>query len=325
MARRELLQLLADGDFHAAEDVAAALGSSESDVEQDLGWFHEIGLDVNFDTDKGCRLDGAIDLLDEGTIQGHLQNSVRPLLSQLIIADVIDSTNAELMRRLESDPKIRGLVCTAEQQSAGRGRRGRQWVSPYAGNIYLSLAWNFESGAAALEGLSLAVGVAVQRALSELEFKGIRLKWPNDLLCGDSKLGGILIEMVGSATGPCSAVVGIGINVNMPPSAATGIDQSWIDLRAMSSSALVRRNEVLAAMLNHLLPLLANYEELGFSDWREAWQKLNAHAGQAVIVSSGNRKMSGIARGIDHSGALQLETEAGIQSVHGGEVSLRAI
>ena len=130
----------------------------------------------------------------------------------------MDSTNAEPMRQAEAGGAP-GLVCTAEQQTAGRGRRGRQWVSPFASNLYLSLVWEFSQGAAALEGLSLAVGVAVARALAACDVPAVQLKWPNDVLHDGAKLGGILLEMTGDAAGACQVVVGVG---SMCPCHAAG-------------------------------------------------------------------------------------------------------
>ncbi len=323
MARTDLLQLLADGEFHSGQELADTLGVSRTAIWKQLAKLELDGLTFESVKGKGYRLVGGIELLDQVRILADLQQPVRKQLKELVVADTIDSTNAEILRRLTAGEAASGLVCTAEQQSAGRGRRGRQWISPYGGNIYLSLGWEFAGGAAALEGLSLAVGVAVSEALASLGVTEVALKWPNDLLHGESKLGGVLIEMVGDAAGPCAVVVGIGINVKMPPAAAADIDQQWTDLVTIAAGRELGRNEVLAAMLNQLLPLLHQYEVLGFAHWRERWLALDVHADQPVVVTSGSRKISGIARGIDTTGALLLETELGINPVHGGEVSLR--
>jgi len=205
-----------------------------------------------------------------------------------------------------------------------RGRRGRTWVSPYAGNIYLSLSWDFTQGAAALEGMSLAVGVAVAEALRASGVDGAQLKWPNDILYGGDKLGGVLLEMTGDAAGACQVVVGVGLNVAMPEVAGGAIDQSWTDLRRLCNGEPPSRSQLLAHLLNELLPLLAGFEAGGFSPWRQRWQALDAFAGQRVVLSSGERKISGVAKGVDERGALQLETTTGTQPVFGGEISLRA-
>ena len=262
------------------------------------------------------------ELLDRGAVQTSLTPEAAGLMQEFILLDVIDSTNAELMRRLQAGAGG-GLVCVAEQQSAGRGRRGRQWVSPFASNLYLSLTGDFPGGAATLEGLSLAVGVAVAEALETFGLRELQLKWPNDILLAGSKLGGVLIETNGNAADSCQAVVGVGVNVCMPRSLAADIDQDWTDV----TTALGRnpgRNRLLGAMLNRLLPLMVEYGETGFAHWRERWLSRNAFAGCAVAVHSGGQQVAGTMEGVDDSGALLLRAGDTIQTVHGGEVSLRS-
>jgi BirA family biotin operon repressor/biotin-[acetyl-CoA-carboxylase] ligase len=282
-----------------------------------------LGLEIESVKGRGYRIPGGIDLIDEVRIRSTMSATGLRLLSELNIDEVIDSTNMEALRRIQQGARS-GLVCTAEQQTAGRGRRGRYWVSPFARNLYVSTIWEFSQGATALEGLSLAVGVAVANALKNLGLPEVQLKWPNDILYNGKKLGGVLLEMVGDTTGQCQVVVGIGINVTMPDAAARAIDQDWADVFAMSPQGNAPgRNEILGSLLNHLLPLLAEYESAGFGPWREAWQDLHAHAGKSVILSTGAGKTAGVAAGVDSRGALQLETSVGVQSIFGGEVSLR--
>ena len=188
------------------------------------------------------------------------------------------------------------------------------------------MVWQYHQGAAALEGLSLAVGVAVARALAANALPPVQLKWPNDVVYEGAKLGGVLLEMTGDAAGTCQVIVGVGLNVAMPGAAAGAIDQAWTDIDSMVESGRTRpgRNLLLASLLNELLPLLAGFEQRGFGPWRDAWQALDAYAGQAVVLHTGARDLAGIARGVDERGALQLETAAaGVQSIYGGEISLR--
>jgi BirA family biotin operon repressor/biotin-[acetyl-CoA-carboxylase] ligase len=324
MSRSTLLSSLADGEFHSGQALADLLGVSRTAVWKQLNALAaEFGLEVESVRGKGYRIPGGIDLLDSGRVIGALTDPARNLMDNLEILDTIDSTNAELMRRAERVVAPR-LVCTAEQQTAGRGRRGRQWVSPYAGNLYLSVLWEFNQGAAALEGLSLAVGVAVARALQGCGVPGVGLKWPNDVLHEGSKLGGILIEMQGDVAGPCRVVIGIGLNVAMPAAAAGSIDQAWTDIATVTGGRQPRRSDLLAAVLNELLPLLADFERRGFAPWRGQWQALDAFADTPVNLHTGSTRFTGIARGVDGRGALLLETGTGLQAVHGGEISLRA-
>lgn len=318
-----LVNCLADGAFHSGEALAATLGVSRTAVWKQLNRLQEdYGLAVESVKGRGYRIPGGLELLEAPRILEALSVRSRHLLGELLIEPVLDSTNAEALRRLAAGSPP-GFCCSAELQTAGRGRRGRPWVSPFARNLYLSLTWEYEGGAAALEGLSLAVGVAVVRALESLGIRGMQLKWPNDLLFHGAKLGGILLEMVGDAAGPCQVVVGVGLNVHMPTGVAASIDQSWTDLRSLAGDQLPGRNHLLAAMLDQLLPLLAGFGASGFAPWREAWMSLDAYAGAPVVISSGDFRQAGTARGVDQRGALQLETSLGVQPVYGGEVSLR--
>lgn len=324
MSRSILLPLLADGEFRSGQDLADALGVSRTAVWKQIRRIAaDSGLAVESLRGRGYRIPGGIDLLDAAAVHDALNARARELLADLLLLDSIDSTNVELLRRAEAGA-ARGTVCSAEQQTAGRGRRGRHWVSPYAGNLYLSLLWEFDQGAAALEGLSLAVGVAVAQALSACGVQDVRLKWPNDILHDGAKLGGVLMEMTGDAAGTCQVVVGLGINVAMPAAAAGAIDQAWTDLRGVCGETAPSRSALLAALLNELLPLLADFQRDGFAAWRQRWMSLDAYAGAPVILDSGANRLAGTARGVDERGALQLETSAGVQLVYGGEISLRA-
>ena len=233
---------------------------------------------------------------------------------------VVGSTNAVAMEQAVQG--IAGYICTAEQQTAGRGRRGRVWASPYASNLYFSVVWAFGGGAASLEGLSLAVGVAVVDALEKSGLLGAELKWPNDVLYQGRKLAGVLLEMTGDPAGRCHVVVGIGLNVAMP--ASIRIDQPWIDVRSISEQA-VSRNQLLVAILNELMPLLSSFERnQGFSAYYDRWQCLDAFAETEVAMTLANDTIVGKAVGVDITGAIMIETPAGMRKFNGGEVSLRA-
>jgi len=322
MPKTILLPLLADGEFRSGQDLADALGVSRTAVWKQLKKLGELGLQIESVKGRGYRIPGGIELLDDAKIHSSLRPEAAGLLSALEILETVGSTNAEAMHRAEQGTAA-GLVCTAEQQTAGRGRRGRQWVSPFASNLYLSLVWEFNQGAAALEGLSLAVGVAVARALAACGLPPVQLKWPNDVLFDGSKLGGILLEMIGDAAGACQVVVGVGLNVSMPQASASAIDQAWTDIDTISGHEHPGRNALLAAMLNELLPLVARFEDQGFARWRNDWQALDGFAGANVVLNTGARQIAGVARGVNERGALQLETTTGVQSVYGGEISMR--
>lgn len=323
MINTDLLNLLAPGEFVSGQELADAQGVSRTAVWKQLNKLAELGLQVESVKGRGYRIPGGIDLLREDDVRAAMGDEALALLSRLDLCDSIDSTNARAMAEIAAGQGA-GYVCSAEQQSAGRGRRGRAWVSPYARNLYLSVIWEYSGGAAVLEGMSLAVGVAIARALADFSLPPVQLKWPNDLLHEGRKLGGVLLEMTGDAAGSCQVVVGIGLNVAMPPAAAADIDQAWTDLATISAGGQPSRSALLGAILNQLLPLLAGFERHGFAPWQAQWNSLDAYADMEVILHSGSRQLAGTARGVDERGALQLETAtAGMQSVFGGEISLR--
>ncbi len=326
MAKTVLLPLLASGEFCSGQHLADTLGVSRTAVWKQLSKLESLGLAIESVKGRGYRIPGGIDLLEESKVRMGLSSEGAACLKTLMVEEVVDSTNAQAMRTVAEGGGA-GIVCTAEQQSAGRGRRGRTWVSPFARNLYLSIIGEFSQGAAALEGLSLAVGVGVARALKNSGISGVQLKWPNDVLFKGAKLGGILLEMTGDAAGSCQVVVGVGLNVAMPKNIATAIDQDWTDVATIAAGLGIDcpgRNALLAALLNELLPLINSFEQKGFVYWQNPWQSLDAHRGKPVVLTSGTEELAGVARGVNTRGALQLETSLGVQSIFGGEISMRA-
>ncbi len=311
-----LLRQLADGHAHTREALAAQANVTVNEISRQLEVLAVAGVPIEAE-DSAYRLPRGMELLDEATIRAALTTRARSLLKNLFIHLQIDSTNEELLRRGGAGAE----VCLAEQQTAGRGRQGRRWVSPFGRNVYLSLSWSFAGGARVLEGLSLAVGVALTDAFTALGIDDVELKWPNDALRGGAKLAGILVEISGDAGGACSAVIGIGINLQLPPAEAATVDQPWADL----SDKLPGRNRLIAELLNRLLPLLADYEVEGFTPWRERWVARHAWAGRTVRVLKREGELVGRALDVDSHGALRVATEAGTQLVHAGEVSLRVV
>lgn len=324
MNLNKLLQLLSDGEYHSGEALGQAMGVSRAAVWKQLASLEPLGLALESRHRTGYRIAGGLDLLHANTIHKHLQQ--KALVDKLDILLTVDSTNARALAAPIAP--ARAYICLAESQQAGRGRHGRDWVSPFANSVYLSLAWEFTGGAAALEGLSLAVGVAVVKALEESGIHGTRLKWPNDIVFDGSKLGGILVEFTGELSGPCKAVIGVGINGAMPQRSGAGIDIPYTDLKTLAHGQMPDRNRLIAALVDQLLALVSSYEHpddphQGFARWRKAWQTLDSLMGQNVRIHLGNRRMEGIAAGIDQRGALRLKTSAGIQTFASGEVSLK--
>ena len=315
-----LISLLSDGAFHSGELLGDALGISRAAVWKLVKGLEAMGFEVHAVSGRGYRLAKSLEMLDEKKILSQLNDVSRDLLVRLEVQQVIDSTNTYLMQKaVNGSPG--GFACLAEYQLSGRGRRGRQWVSPYGSNIYLSLLWRFQEGASRLGGLSLAVAVAVMRALTECGLGVGGLKWPNDILVNGKKLAGVLVEVAGESNGPCYAVIGIGINFDMPQNANSRIDQPWTDLRLCGITE--ERNVVAGKVLHHLLLAIPQYLRGGLDAFREEWRKWDLITGKSVVIMQGEEKRYGVARGIDDRGLLLVEDEQGMHKFSSGEVSLR--
>jgi BirA family biotin operon repressor/biotin-[acetyl-CoA-carboxylase] ligase len=320
MSDRALLARLCDGPASGAT-LARELGITRSAVWKRIESLRAAGVDIGAMPGRGYALAQPVRLLDAARLAAALSPAARAELASLEVLFDTDSTNAVALR--EPLPARGCGVCFAERQTAGRGRRGRAWRSPLAAHVYLSVARRFDGGIAALQGLSLAVGVAAAEALHGLGYRGVGLKWPNDLLADGRKLGGILVEVGGDAAGPLRVVVGLGLNVAMPAAAAREIDQPWCDLASLSGAA-PDREAVCVALLDALLPMLARFEREGLAPYLEAWSRHDLLAGRPVRITEGGRIHEGIALGIDADGALRLRGADGERRCHAGEASLRA-
>lgn len=321
MAADKILTILADGQFHSGEELGAALGVSRAAVWKQLQKLETLSLDVETQKGRGYRVIGGLDLLDRSRMLSAASDRIRPVVEAMTIAQSLDSTNLQAARRI-ADGGAHGYCCVAEQQSAGRGRRGRHWLSPFARSLYFSLVWEFNSGAAALEGLSLCVGVAVARAMARAGVDEVNLKWPNDVLRSGRKLAGILLEMQGDPAGICQVVIGVGVNVRLTGIDTRSIAQPWADLADLSIGG--DRNGLLVLILDELVAALTRYTAEGFRPFRDEWMGLDAYRGREVVVQLGGSWLTGIAEGVDAGGGLQLRTAQGMRTFHGGEVSLRS-
>lgn len=322
-SQKQILALLADGEFHSGAELAGALGVSRSAVWKHLHALEALDLRPAAVSGKGYRLSRPLELLDSARILGEIGASKRALISKLEIHDQIDSTNSYLSRQaLQHAPS--GFVCLAERQSAGKGRRGRQWLSPYGGNVLLSILWRFQQGPSALSALSLAIGVAAIRALRQLGIDKAGLKWPNDIYSEGKKLGGILIEVAGENDGPCYAVTGIGLNLFLPEEDAQAIDQPWTDLSRIAGGPAISRNRLAGVLLEQLLTVLADYEHTGLSAYLEEWRGYDCLRGESASIFIGNQQFDGTLEGIDAQGLLLLrDEEQRLRAFASGEVSFR--
>ncbi|WP_445180726.1 bifunctional biotin--[acetyl-CoA-carboxylase] ligase/biotin operon repressor BirA [Pseudomonas sp. McL0111] len=309
-----LLNLLKDGRFHSGPDLGGALGISRSAVWKQLQHLEaELGLSINKVRGRGYQLAAPLTLLDPLRIE-----ALAPIWP-VAVFDSIDSTNAEALRAINQGRPAPFLVL-AERQVAGRGRRGRKWVSPFAENLYYSLVLRIDGGMRQLEGLSLVVGLAVMQTLRKLGVPAAGLKWPNDVLVGRKKVAGILLELVGDPADVCHVVLGIGINVNMQN--ANEVDQQWTSIR-LESGKNCDRNVLVAELSEQLRAHIQRHQAGGFSVLQSEWERDHLWQGRPVSLIAGVSQIDGVVLGVDNQGALRLKVDGVEKVFSGGELSLR--
>ena len=307
-----LLKLLKDGRFHSGQALGAALGVSRSAVWKQLQHLEsELNLSIHKVRGRGYQLAAPLELLE------HEQMAAGPW--PVSIHESLDSTNAESLRAIDRG-QTAPFVILAERQLAGRGRRGRKWVSPFAENIYYSLVLRMDGGMRQLEGLSRVVGLAVLSALREMGIERAGLKWPNDVLVGNKKIAGILLELVGDPADVCHLVIGIGINANMR--VASEVDQAWTSVFLESGKA-INRNSLVSSLNQSLLTYLKRHESSGFAAIQAEWESNHLWQGREVSLIAGVHQVDGTVMGIDQQGALRLRVEGEEKVFSGGELSLR--
>jgi len=351
-----LLRQLSDGAFHSGEDLAATVGLTRARVSQLLKQAETAGLSLERVRGRGYRLLATPDFLDAAAVRAALKSygvevappDARPALPAandddialpvsalpviplkppiaVEVVDQIDSTSSELLRRA-ARRDIHGALLAAEWQTAGRGRRGRIWTAVAGGSLTFSLGWRYEHGAGYLAGLSLAVGVAVIRALEAEGLDGVELKWPNDLIYRHLKVGGILVELNGDSLGPSTVVVGVGLNVRLPASMKRDIAQPISDLTAVAGRGAppIDRNQLLARLVAELAETLATYGEHGFAPFAAEWQRRHAYQGKQVrLLLPDGASVKGTVAGVDSTGALVLADGPRRARFLAGEISLR--
>lgn len=315
-----ILRLLADGQFHSGEAIANRFGVTRATVWNALKDAENLGVTLYSVRGKGYKLPQSLDFLEHNQIRQTLDKSPNEISIEL--HDTAASTNSLLVKRA-AEGAAHGTCIVAELQTSGRGRRGRNWVSGLGGGLTFSLLWRFSAGASALGGLSLAVGVALARALREIGAHDVALKWPNDILYQGSKLAGILIELQGEMLGPSNAIIGIGLNIRLPETARNQIDQAVADLA--ETGVAIRRSTLLGQVLRHLSEVLTQFEQEGFTQLRDEWKALHAFHQQAVkLALPDSSSKHGIVVGIAEDGALLAEVDGTLQRFSSAEISLRA-
>ncbi|GAB1235170.1 biotin--[acetyl-CoA-carboxylase] ligase [Ferrigenium sp. UT5] len=312
-----LLRCLADGEFHSGEAMAGQLGLSRASVHNALQEVGAYGLDLHRVRGRGYRLARPLYWLDAAAIKEQMAGAGA---LQLEIIDHATSTNAMLLQRAALGAPS-GSVLAAEWQSAGRGRLGRAWHAALGDALTFSVLWRFACGLGALSGLSLAVGVAVLRALHELGVGEASLKWPNDILLPEGKLAGILLEAQGDMLGPSAVVIGVGLNLNLSETARAAIDQP---AGALAAVPLRDRSRVLGILLRHLWQVLHLFTAHSFAALKAEWERGHAFQQREVRLSlPDGTTCAGRVLGVTDEGALRVATAAGERVFHAGEISLR--
>ena len=321
--RDKLLQRLADGHFHSGQDLAAELGISRAGVWKYIKAINlDTGLKIDAVRGRGYRLRKGLEFLESQIIKGHFSPRLRHRIGQLHIHQTIDSTNSWLMSQAANRAES-GTVCLAEQQTAGKGRHGRVWVSPFGRNIYLSLLWRFDMDPGRLTGLSLACGIAVVRTLRQFGCPGIGLKWPNDILWRNKKLAGLLLEVAGETAGPAHVVVGVGVNLSLGED-GLDIEQPWIDLESIPNMREFSRNEMVASLLQNLVDVIDGYQAAGLKGFIDEWNRFDLLRGRKVRLHSVKHVFVGEHLGIDAAGGIRLKIDGESRTFYAGEVSLRS-
>lgn len=321
---RKLLEILCDGAFHSGEHLGKTLSLSRSAIWKLLKQLDAWDLKLEAVTNKGYCIPGGLVLLEKEKLLSYVAPDLQNALDQIEIFDALPSTNDYLLNLIQQK-STHNRACFAEKQIAGKGRRGRTWISPFAKNIYVSLLWYFPQDPRELSCLSLAIAIAVVNALEQYGLKqALGIKWPNDVLWEGHKLSGILVEVSSEANDRCSAVIGVGLNVDMSALAHSGtIHQAWTDVQSLMGQK-IDRNKLAGIVLSALIQSAQKFQNQGFEAFLKQWQALDVSLNKPLSIMSSTAQWEGIGRGINEQGHLVLELEGGLRkSFASGEVSLR--
>jgi BirA family biotin operon repressor/biotin-[acetyl-CoA-carboxylase] ligase len=321
-----VLRLLADGERRSGQEIAAALGVSRAAVWKQVKRLEALGLAVDVRRGAGYRIEPPLDVLDAAVIRGALAEATRARLDALEVMTHVPSTNSRLFDGARPRPG-RMAVCLAEYQSGGRGRRGRPWLAPPGRGLCLSVAWAYPSQPDGIESLGLVVGAVVKEVLTSHAGIAIGIKWPNDLIVHDRKLGGILIELSAEGHGACFVVVGVGINVTAVPSlAGTGSGSRAlhpIDLATAMTGRSPLRNALASGLVDAFAEMFDRFSATGFGAYRSVVAEADYLRGRIVTVESSVGTMTGRAVGISADGRLRVEFDGEVHEIVAGDVSVR--
>jgi BirA family biotin operon repressor/biotin-[acetyl-CoA-carboxylase] ligase len=322
MLARDLMEALAGGDAVSGATLARQAGVTRAAVWKQIEALRLKGVPVEAKVGGGYRLPWTTELLDAQRIRASLSPDISPRVGMIETHWEIDSTSSELARRIPTLDDLAFVM--AETQSAGRGRRGRVWLSPPGMNLYLSVLKRFDGGFASLSGLSLAVGVMLIRALDELGIRTAGLKWPNDVLAGHAKLAGILVELSGEYSGPCAAIIGVGLNIRLPDSVRERAAQPVTDLADLAGGLPPGRNQVATAVVSALAEGLLAFERHGFAAFAAEYAANDLLRDQPLRIVDPRGDYHATGEGVDERGALRVRRADGERvTVDSADVSVR--
>lgn len=313
-----VLRLLSAEEFRSGEAIARQLSVSRASVNNAVQEAQRLGVEIHAVRGRGYRLAERYDWLDANRL-----NALQAAPGfEFQVHERLASTNSHLLGEAQQGAVHKSVV-VAEMQSDGRGRRGRTWHAQLGRSLTFSLLWRFQRPLTALSGLSLVVGLVLARCMHDLGAEAVRVKWPNDVLLGEGKLAGILIETQGDVLSGASAVIGIGLNLSATPDLPR---QAGVPVASLSDvvARLPERNGLLLAILAALDAALSRFDAEGFAPFAQDWMRLHAFQNREVAIHGAHGLVRlGRVLGVDPVGALLLETTEGVDIIHSGEVSLR--
>jgi BirA family biotin operon repressor/biotin-[acetyl-CoA-carboxylase] ligase len=321
----ETLRFLSDGKFHSGTSLAEQLKVSRSSIWKGIAYLRQLELPIQAVSGRGYRWANPFELLNKQQILSGFTSYAKDNLPRIDVVNVVTSTNDYLIQRLAHDIPS-GTVCIAEAQTAGKGRMGRVWRSPYGANIYCSLYWRFPCKLHDLSGLSLVSGLAVLSALKQMcpLPPELGIKWPNDIWYKDAKLCGILLESIGSSSSQApvytDVVIGIGMNVNMMTN--DNIHSAWTNLCKVLGRDF-SRNDLISALLNSIVDMFELFQQHGFAAFTSLWSHYDLLMGKNIELSSSQQKQSGVAQGVNERGELCVRLGNNLKAIRYGEVSVR--
>lgn len=310
-----LLKLLDQSQFQSGQELADRLNISRTMVWKAIKQLQEQGVSIDVQKGQGYRLISHFEALDKDKILAGIDSNTK---IELTVIEETTSTNDEIAKFTPEDPE-NILVCLAEQQTGGKGRQGRKWVSPYGANLYISFRFRYREALTSLYSLTPLLGLMCVSALEKQGITGLQLKWPNDILLAGKKLGGILVEIKGEFNSACDVIIGIGINVNMEK-AEESISQPWTSL-SQETKKHRDRNVLAAELISTVAEGIERFSPNQLAAKIEDWRRLDRYYGQQLRLNLGKEEISGISQGIDTNGALLIQLESGdVKAFNVGEI-----